>query len=75
MSADWYFMKSGFLFRRQRRVGPICEMELLTRIEKGEVTPDTMMSSTSKTHGHWIAMREIKPAIKHWNSTHPDAAA
>lgn len=74
MSADWYFMKSGF-FYRHKRVGPICERELLIRIEKGEVHPDTLMSSTSKTHGHWIPMREIKPAITHWKQTHPDAAA
>ncbi|MCC7337609.1 MAG: DUF4339 domain-containing protein [Pirellulaceae bacterium] len=66
-------MSSGF-FYRHKRIGPICERELLIRIGKGEINPDTLMSSTSKTHGHWIAMREIKPAIKHWKQTHPDAA-
>lgn len=74
MSADWYFMKSGF-FYRHKKVGPICEMELLARIAKGEIHPDTLMSSTSKTHGHWVAMREIRPAMKCWKETHPDAAA
>lgn len=73
MSADWYFMQSSF-FHRHKRVGPICERELLVRIEKGHVRPETMLSSTSKTKGHWIAMREIKPAIRHWKQTHPDAA-
>ncbi len=73
MSADWYFLKSGFFFRN-KRIGPICETELLQRIEKGDLHPDTLMSSTSKTHGHWMPMREIKPAIKHWKKTHPDAA-
>jgi hypothetical protein len=73
MSADWYFLKNGF-FNRRKRIGPICENELLLRIEKGELNPETMMSSTSKTHGHWLPMREIKPAIKHWKKTHPGAA-
>ncbi len=74
MSADWYYIKSGF-FVRHKRIGPISELELLKLIEKGEVKPDTLLSSTSKTHGHWVAMREIKPAIKHWKKHHPDAAA
>lgn len=73
MSADWFFMKSGF-FYRHKKIGPITETDLLVRIEKGEVKPETLMSSTSKTHGQWIAMREIKPAIRHWKQTHPDAA-
>ncbi len=74
MSADWYFLKSG-LFFRHKKIGPICEMELLKRIEKGEVNPDTPLFSDSKTRGHWIAMREIKPAYKHWKQSHPDAMA
>lgn len=73
MSADWYFVKHGGFFHRQKKIGPICEMELLARIEKGEIAPDTMMSSTSKTHGHWLAMREIKPAYKHWKQLHPNS--
>lgn len=73
MSADWYFLKAGF-FNRRKRVGPICERELLTRIDKGELDPDTLMSSTSKTHGHWIPMRKVKPAMQRWKDKHPDAA-
>lgn len=73
MSADWYFVKTGF-FIKHKRIGPISEQDLLKRIERGEVHPDTMLSSTSKTRGHWIPMREIKPAISHWRKHHPDAA-
>ncbi|MFO1065903.1 MAG: DUF4339 domain-containing protein [Pirellulales bacterium] len=73
MSADWYYMKTGF-FGSHKAVGPICETEMLDRIGKGEVAPATMISSTSKTHGHWLAMREIRPAYKHWQKTHPNAA-
>ena len=73
MSADWYFVKNGF-FVKHKRIGPISEQDLLLRIEKGEVKPETLLSSTSKTKGHWVAMREIKPAIKHWKTHHPDAA-
>ena len=74
MSADWYFLKSG-LFYRNKKIGPICEMELLKRIEKGEVNPDTQLFSDSKTRGHWVAMRNIKPAFTHWKQTHPDPLA
>ena len=74
MSADWYFLRPGGFFHRRKRVGPITEQELLMRIEKGEVRPDTLLSSTSKTRGHWVAMKEIKPAIRHWKQHHPDAA-
>ena len=70
MSADWYFMKTGF-FGGHKAVGPITEMEMLERIGKGEVAPATMVSSTSKTHGHWLPMREIRPAFKHYQQTHP----
>jgi hypothetical protein len=73
MSADWYFMSSGFCFRH-KKIGPICERELLLRIEKGQIHPDTLMSSTSKTHGHWMPMREIKPAMNHWQQQHPNAS-
>ncbi|MFN3189641.1 MAG: DUF4339 domain-containing protein [Aureliella sp.] len=74
MSADWYFIRKGSFFRRRSRVGPLSEQSLLVRIEKGEVTPDTMLSSEMKTHGHWVAMQTIKPAIAHWKKHHPDAA-
>jgi hypothetical protein len=72
MSADWYFIKKGF-FHRQKRIGPVCEMELLTRISKGDIAPDTLLSSTTKTHGKWLAMRNVKPAYQHWKETHPGA--
>jgi hypothetical protein len=69
MSVDWYFMKKGF-FGTHKTVGPISEVELCKKIEKGEVTPETLLSSTSKTHGHWLRMREIRVAMKHWDKTH-----
>ena len=70
MSADWYFMKTGF-FGGHKAVGPITETQMLELIGKGEVAPATMVSSTSKTHGHWLPMREIRPAFKHYQQTHP----
>jgi hypothetical protein len=72
MSGDWYFMKKGF-FGGQKAVGPIGELEMLERIGKGQLAPETMVSSTSKTKGHWIPMREVRPAYKHWQQTHPNA--
>lgn len=72
MSADWYYMKTTF-FYRQKRIGPINEVELLTRIDKGDISPETLLASDSKTHGHWMPMREIRPAYKHWKDSHPNA--
>lgn len=73
MSADWYFIKKGFL-RRKKQVGPINEPTLLKRIETGEIRPETLLCSNEKTHGHWVQMRTIRPAIKHWQKSHHDAA-
>lgn len=71
MSADWFFMRHGYFFSH-KKIGPICERELLVRIDKGEIHPETLMSSTSKTHGHWLPMRDIKPAMQHWRERHSD---
>lgn len=57
MSADWFFMKKGF-FGKSKTVGPIAESDFLHKIEKGEISPETMVSSTSKTHGHWMHLKE-----------------
>jgi hypothetical protein len=70
MSADWFFLKTGF-FSRHKTVGPISEPDLLSRISKGEITPETMLSSASKTHGQWIPMKKIRAAMDHWDRTHP----
>lgn len=70
MSADWYFLKTGF-FGGHKTVGPISEVDLCKKIEKGIVNPETMVSSTSKTHGHWCRMKEIRVAMKQWEKTHP----
>ncbi len=69
MSTDWYYVKKGFF--GNKKVGPIPESEFLHRIEKGEIAPDTMVSSTSKTRGHWLHLSEIRAGLKHWESTHP----
>jgi hypothetical protein len=73
MSADWYFMKKGF-FGTHKTVGPISEIDLCAKIEKGEINPETMLSSTTKTHGHWLKMKDIRVAKKHWDKTHHGAA-
>jgi len=70
MSADWFFMKKGF-FGKSKAVGPIGESDFLHKIEKGEISPETMVSSTSKTHGHWMHLKEIRAGLKHWEKTHP----
>lgn len=72
MSADWFFIRKGFFSKKQ--VGPINEPTLLQRIDKGEIGPETLLCSNEKTHGHWVKMRTIRPAFKHWRKRHPDAA-
>jgi hypothetical protein len=72
MSADWYFMKKGFF--RTKKVGPLSEPDFLHRIEKGEISPETLVSSTTKTHGHWIHVKEIRAAHQHWKKTHPSSS-
>lgn len=69
MSADWYFMKTG-IFGGHKAVGPITEKDLCEKIERGIVKPETMLSSTSKTHGHWMKMKDIHVAMRHWQKTH-----
>ncbi len=72
MSADWFFMKKGF-FGNTKTVGPIAEIDFVHKIEKGEISPDTMVSSTSKTHGHWMHLKEIRAAYQIWKKSHPSA--
>ncbi|MEM7474669.1 MAG: DUF4339 domain-containing protein [Planctomycetota bacterium] len=72
MSADWYFIRRGGFLRRRKQVGPISEQAILARIESGEIDPDTLMSSELKTHGHWVEMKTIKPAMKHYKTLHPE---
>jgi len=74
MSADWYFLKTGF-FGGNKKVGPISEVDLREKIAKGIVQPETMLSSTTKTHGQWCRMKEIRVAMKLWEKTHPSNGA
>ncbi len=73
MSADWFYMSTGF-FGGHKTVGPISEIDLMKKIETGKVTPETMVSSTSKTHGHWMKMKEIRAAKKIWDKSHPSSS-
>jgi hypothetical protein len=59
MSADWYFMKKCF-FGGSNTVGPIAESVFVKKIQKGEIVPDTLVSSTTKTHGHWLHLKDIR---------------
>lgn len=73
MSADWYFMKRGF-FGSSKTVGPITDSDLLKKIEKGEIVPETMVSSSTKTHGHWMHVKDIRAAFQHWKKSHPSSS-
>lgn len=72
MSADWFFMKKSF-FGKFKTVGPIEESDFLHKIEKGEIAPNTIVSSTTKTHGQWMHMKEIQAAHEHWKKSHGSA--
>lgn len=70
MSADWYYLRHGF-FGGQKKIGPINEVDFQEFISKGRITPETMVSSTTKTHGKWVKMQEIPVAIKLYQKSHP----
>ena len=71
MTTGWYYMASGWL-RKSRRVGPITEADLLMRIDKGRIEPETLVQS-SKTKGKWVPMNSVGPAMKRWKQSHPEA--
>lgn len=69
MSADWFFLRHGW-FHRGKKVGPIDEHDLLLRIDRGEIQPDTLIQSELKTRGRWIRMDKVTPAYQRWKQTH-----
>lgn len=71
MSADWFFMKKKF-FGGMKTIGPIGEVNFMQKIEKGEIDPETMVSS-KKTHGDWVRLKEIRVAYQHWKKSHPNS--
>ncbi len=71
MNADWYYIADGWM-RKGRRVGPITETDLLERIEKGKIQPQTLLQST-KTKGKWVPMTSVGPAIDCWRAVHGDS--
>lgn len=70
MKTQWFYMASGWL-RKSRRVGPISEADLLDRIDKGQIAPETLVQS-AKTRGKWIPMSKVGPAMARWKSKHPE---
>lgn len=70
MSAGWYYMTTGWL-RKGRRVGPITESDLLMRIDRGKIAPETLLQS-EKTRGKWVPMSSVGPAMKRWLKSHPE---
>jgi len=75
MSADWYFMKRRWFgwFGPPRKVGPFSDHDLLERIDRGEVTPETLLMNHVKTKRRWVKMSTIAPAYKHWRHRHREA--
>lgn len=70
MEDGWYYMASGWM-RKGRRVGPISEADFLSQIEKGKISPETLVQS-GKTKGRWVPMNTVAPAIQRWREIHPD---
>ncbi len=70
MGVGWYYMASGWI-RKGQRVGPISESDLLVRIDKGKISPETLVQSI-KTKGKWVPMNTIGPAMKRWRELHPE---
>ncbi len=70
MTSGWYYMASGWI-RKSRRVGPISDADMLVQIEKGNISPETLVQS-SKTKGKWVPMNTIEAAMERWRELHPD---
>ena len=70
MESGWYYMASGWI-RKSRRVGPVSEAEFIHAVEKGKISPETLVQS-SKTKGKWVPMNTIGPAMKRWRELHPE---
>ena len=73
MGAKWYYMAKSWVWK-PRPVGPISEADLLLRIDRGKITPKTMLRS-SKTRGKWVPMHSVAPAMERWRQSHPDEQA
>lgn len=71
MSTDWYYIGRSGLLRRKKSIGPLTEAEILTRIEAGEITPETPIRSTQKTRDRWVPMQEVAPAYEHYKKVRP----
>ena len=74
MSADWFFVRHGWFYswlHKGKKIGPIDEHDFLLRIDRGEILPDTLVQSATKTRGRWVRMSKIKPALERWNKSHP----
>ncbi|MEM9366910.1 MAG: DUF4339 domain-containing protein [Planctomycetota bacterium] len=72
MSADWFYMRSGW-FHRAKRIGPITEQDFLAQIDRGKISPDTLVQS-KKTRNKWVPMSSVGPAMKRWLDNNPDHA-
>ena len=71
MSTNWFYMASGWL-RKSRRIGPISESDLLERIDKGVIAPETLVQSP-KTRNKWIPMSKVGPAMARWKKSHSES--
>jgi len=69
MNAQWYYMTSGW-FGKAKRVGPISEQDMLLRIDRGKINPETLVQS-KKTRERWVPMSSVGPAMKRWQKSHP----
>jgi hypothetical protein len=71
MSADWFYIGRGGIFRRKKTIGPLSNQEVLSRIDAGEITPETLLRSQQKTRDRWVEMKTVGPAYEHYQRTQP----
>jgi len=69
MTGDWFYLKRRWI-GGTKQIGPITDSDLLLRIDRGDIAPETLVMS-SKTKHKWTRMEEVGPAIKHWRKSHP----
>jgi hypothetical protein len=66
MSTDWFVIRRAGFFRRKKAIGPLSEREVLSRIDSGEIQPQTLMRSERKTRDRWVEMHQVGPALAHF---------
>lgn len=60
--SDWYYRKSGAI--RDETIGPIDTDTLARRLQRGEISPETLVSSPEKTSSKWVTIAAFPKLVE-----------